>query len=576
MKMKKRLWRSLAACGLAATLALTGACSSNNSSSSVTPRSGVYDEDLQFDDTSGTDISVTLSADGGATTETLNLTKYTVTYVANPIEMASSYPDVFFTGAVSIATLDDVYSYQKMNIYVPDTADQDSAIIFAVNNSGWATHPVSESIVDGGTYDTDTDTDPVGAALAAGYVFVDVGTRGRNALAADGTWQGKAPAVVVDAKAAIRYLRLNDSVMSGSAERIVITGTSGGGGLSTAVAASGNSADYYPYLEEIGAAGIDSSGNSTIDDDVFAVIAYCPITDLGHADIAYEWMYSDLRVVGDTNAGPVGFLPWIVGTLSADMLSTSSVLAAQYPAYLNGLGLTYLDGSNVRNDLTDASMEDAIVTLVTKSVQAALDAGTTVPAFGADFSIGMGSYENTWLVHDGTTVTSVDYDAFLAFVKSISNLKGVPSFDVAGVLGVTSYGSGESNLFGSVGYDYSNFTQWSWDNNDNPGDGSGYDDTGLYWADYVSGSQIEEQLKLINPIAYLTDDAAGDAAPYWYVRHGLIDRDTSFAVEAELFFAIENNADVFDVDYGLAYIQNHGGNYDVQEAYAWLASILAD
>jgi hypothetical protein len=64
-----------------------------------------------------------------------------------------------------------------------------------------------------------------------------------------------------------------DTVMPGSAERIVITGTSGGGGLSVAVAASGNSPDYYPYLAEIGAAGIDANGKSSIRDDVFATVA---------------------------------------------------------------------------------------------------------------------------------------------------------------------------------------------------------------------------------------------------------------------------------------------------------------
>ena len=40
-----------------------------------------------------------------------------------------------------------------------------------------------------------------------------------------------------------------------------------------AVAASGNSADYYPHLAEIGAAGISADGMSSLKDDVFATIA---------------------------------------------------------------------------------------------------------------------------------------------------------------------------------------------------------------------------------------------------------------------------------------------------------------
>ncbi|CAM5303142.1 Tannase OS=Streptomyces fumanus OX=67302 GN=tanL PE=4 SV=1 [Streptomyces fumanus] len=38
-------------------------------------------------------------------------------------------------------------------------------------------------------------------------------------------------AAVTDAQAAVRYLRLNDAAMPGSAERIVVNGTSGGGAL---------------------------------------------------------------------------------------------------------------------------------------------------------------------------------------------------------------------------------------------------------------------------------------------------------------------------------------------------------
>jgi len=97
---------------------------------------------------------------------------------------------------------------------------------------------------------------------------------------------------MVDVKAAIRYLRLNDRAMPGSAERIIVTGTSGGGGLTAVVAASGNSTDYLPDLAEIGATGVRGSGavaTSTLRDDIFAAVAYCPINNLGNADAGYEW-----------------------------------------------------------------------------------------------------------------------------------------------------------------------------------------------------------------------------------------------------------------------------------------------
>ena len=49
-------------------------------------------------------------------------------------------------------------------------------------------------------------------ALAAGYVVVSPGCRGRDNKAADGTYYGKAPAAIVDLKAAVRYIRHNKGV----------------------------------------------------------------------------------------------------------------------------------------------------------------------------------------------------------------------------------------------------------------------------------------------------------------------------------------------------------------------------
>ncbi len=57
--------------------------------------------------------------------------------------------------------------------------------------------------------------------------------------------------------------------------------------MSALLGTTGNSEDYKVYLEEIGAV-MDST------DDVYAAQVYCPITDLDHADLAYEWMYADL------------------------------------------------------------------------------------------------------------------------------------------------------------------------------------------------------------------------------------------------------------------------------------------
>ena len=273
--MQPRFKRHALAAALLSAAGLMAACGG----SSATP--DVEDTALKFDASAYTTVNVTV--DGAA----MKVRQYRVVYVAKPVKMALTQQTLMGT----TTTIADPYVYQIMVVSVPEAqaSDQKAALYVAVNNGGWFASAVSTTITEGKAFASTNDTDNIGAALKAGYVVVNVGTRSRGIVAEDGSWAGKAPAPVVDTKAAIRYLRLNDSLMPGSAERIVLNGTSGGGGLTAAVAASGNSADYLPYLADIGAAGIDGAGASTLKDDVFAAVAYCPINNLGNADAGYEW-----------------------------------------------------------------------------------------------------------------------------------------------------------------------------------------------------------------------------------------------------------------------------------------------
>jgi hypothetical protein len=461
----------------------------------------------------------------------------------------------------------DPLGYQSMYIYVPSSAydNKQTAIILQVGNGGWMASVAQDRVLEGGKFVSTNDTDNTGAALKAGYVVINAGTRSRGIKAADDSWAGKSPAVIVDAKAAIRYLRLNDAVMPGSAERIVITGTSGGGGLSVAVAASGNSPDYYPYLAEIGAAGIDASGKSTLRDDVFATVAYCPINDLGHADMAYEWQYNAVRTATNTTRGQY----------PEDMQKASAALAAAFPAYLASLKLKADDGT----PLTAAKLQQAIVAQIRKGTEAGIARGETIPAFGEDFTLGGGrgpavKVRNDWLTIENGKIKSIDYNNYLRFVTSATALKIAPAFDPTDNTGNKS-ASGESSLFGPASAEFSNYAEYSWNHNDVKGDGSGADDTGKDWASYIAGPgrTLAAQVKMSSPIPYL--NSAADSAPYWYVRHGLVDRDTSFATQVTLYYAMRNDASIKDVNFKLAWLKPHSGNYDVQEAYAWVASVLA-
>lgn len=86
--------------------------------------------------------------------------------------------------------------------------------------------------------------------------------------------------------------------------------------LASLLGATGNHPAYAPLLKVMGAA--DER------DDVFASVCYCPITDLDHADMAYEWLY------GNTDSRK---------SLSASKQALSQELAAQFPSYINSLGL---------------------------------------------------------------------------------------------------------------------------------------------------------------------------------------------------------------------------------------------
>ncbi|QGZ41208.1 hypothetical protein IP92_00124 [Pseudoduganella flava] len=530
------------------------ACGSGNGG---TPGAGAFDGALTFDPAKYTTINVTID---GAQVPVRWYKE--VCYVAKPVAASATQATLMGTSTTIANTQ---CGYQSMNIFVPESssASQDTALYFAVNNGGWFASYIKASVTDGASYDSATSN--VAAALKAGYVYIDVATRSRGMTAADGSWAGKAPAPVVDAKAAIRYLRLNDVLMPGSANRIVVNGTSGGGGLSSVIGASGNSADYLPYLAAIGAAGIDANGRSTLRDDVLAINAYCPITDLGNADLAYEWLYTTLgtRAAVGRNPNPTG----------------SAQLAAKFPAYQAGLRLS--NGSGAA--LTAENMLAQIRQEVIHSAEVYMAGGGTIPNLGENMTFtagGMGgpattvTYVNDWLTVDNAArkVVSIDMTKYLKFVATQATLKAAPAFDQTGLTVTAS--SGESNLFGTSAQKYSNFTEYGWDNNDVHGDGIGYDDTGITASRYFSlaTTPVLNQVRLINPMAYI--GTGTDTAPYWYVRHGTRDRDTAFTVSINLTRALQADPKVQEVNYRLAWNQPHAGNYDVPEAMAWIAATL--
>jgi hypothetical protein len=443
-------------------------------------------------------------------------------------------------------------------------------------------------------------------------VYINMASRSRGAVAPagvydDGIYQGKSPAAIVDAKAAVRYLRLNDGVMPGSASRIVVNGTSGGGAQTTQLGATGDSVDYYPYLKAVGAAGIDTEGRSSISDSVFALVAYCPIQDMGSADLAYEWMFNvlDTRklVSDDQKAGLIVDASGneLVRASNSDPTG-SAALMAKFITYQAGLGLKNDDGTA----LTADNMLAALQTEFKKAASTYVKSGKAIVAYNATGSAaangvaggsGTLSYKNDFIDVDASgTVNSFNLSNYLKFVAKQARLKAVPGFDQIGQTsalaasptadttkaGATIYGNysgGESNLFGTASQVYSNFTEYAWNNN-NGGDAInakqadvGLKNTGFTWASNPQQAFLLNQYKMINALAYIgkTDGITTN----WRIRVGARDRDTSFTVAYNISRALKADSKVKDVDFALHWDQGHAGNYDVQNAFTWIDQKLA-
>lgn len=496
---------------------------------------------------------------------------------------------------ISVTMYEDCYTRypnrladQKISIYVPENATAASPIIFLVNNAGWQADSYdgrtqvksygTETQTDRrsgetkevtvGDYMSRSDTDAIGRALSEGYVIVSYGGRSRGDGETDGKYLGHSPATMTDTKAAIRYLKYNSKLLpAGNTDRIVITGTSGGGALSTVIAASGNSEGFYESLYEIGAAGIsykDGKYTDSLSDGVYSVIAYCPITDLGHDDAAYEWTYGDVR----QQLYSEGLMSY-KGADEKTVLENSKTLKDSYPEYVASLGLKTEDGKPLTAELLDETIQSLMKKEIDLTVK---ELG--VEKMKADIAANKYSSDDWLKLNDDGTYT-YDYDRHLYYVARNTTLKISCAFSNFG----TGYGEmmNEDNLFGTTAQAYSPFEFLSWKLDATKDNGVGYDDTGLEWDDFMKtddGKALAKQIRMASAVDYLADKADGDTAPYWYVRHGMADRDTSFAVVALLYLSIINDADILDANFGFAWLKPHSGDYDVNEAYDWLKTIL--
>ena len=448
-----------------------------------------------------------------------------IPYVANPIDIDQQY----------------------MNIYVPEEYFNNGTI----NGYNTQTAPIFMPNAVGGYMPSQAMTPKVENgkpnsvlyALSRGYVVASPSTRGRTNKASDGNFIGKAPAVIVDLQAATAYLHANDSAMPGNANRIITNGTSAGGGVSLLQGATGNSSDFQPYLQALGAA--------TAATNVYAVSAYAPITNLDAADMAYEWSYNGITSfnkvtmgqgelpqanVGGNSAPPQRTMQRV--NLNADDLSYSKMLSEHFPDYVNNLQLHDSVGRVLKLDKNgNGTFKNYVKEFIVAAANKAQSKGT-------DLS------KHTYLVRDNKTGTIKDIN-WEAYNQFVSRSKAPGAFDSR------SNDTGENNLFGTSTTDNNHFTITAalHDTTSNP-------------EAYVQNAKI---VTMMNPMNYLGSPAATNAQ-FYRIRYGTADSNTSVAIPLIVGTRAQNLG--YKVDMATPFDVTHSGDYDLDELFNWMDNIV--
>ncbi len=403
------------------------------------------------------------------------------------------------------------HDMQKMNIYIPEAYyegksingyNKDNAPIFMPNAVGGYRYGPIEEVGQDKRHHT------IEAALAHGYIVVSAFIRGREVE------DGLAPAFVVDYKAAVRFIRSLKDELPGDVSKIITNGTSAGGALSALISMTGNHEDYQKYLDEIGAYDED--------DSIFAASCYCPITNLDHADMAYEWQFSGIYDVHRMNMKNEGGRPTFTKVdedMSEDEIKVSKELEKLFPAYVNSLNLKDSNGNPLTLDEDgNGSFKEYVKSVVIASGNKA------------------NAKDVPWAIYENDNIVDID---FYAYCKDITRMKNAPAFD-------------NLELHSPENEEFHNqhFTDYSTSHS------------------LVGASKTkEEYIKLMNPMYYLDDDKA-IKTKHWRIRHGSIDRDTSLSISAILALSLMNRG--YEVDYASPWNTPHSGDYDLDELFAWI------
>ena len=523
--------------------------------------------------------------------------------------------------------------FQRMSIFVPaaylnakGTVDPNGCcgeytslsapVIFENNSAGYMQMPHTWL---GGP------RDEAGKYLAAGMVYVTCGCRGRESRNTDGVLCGKAPWTLIDLKTGLRFLRHNASVLPGDFSHIISVGWSAGGAMSALLGVTGDNPLYDPYLEQNGAFLSES-------DTVFASQIYCPIVDLEHADLAYEWQFHKDDENEDSPAGPAG-------KMTSFMKALSQKLSERYIQYFNSLGLHAPDGTPLAfgPDGRSGTAYSALMDLLNDSASDflhRLDCGTLdVPYTVSDYLAGHYTVQKpapapkadrTELLrgHAGPGValnTNCDSPASPSAPPSLGDLvsrppKGVPyhgfqppMIEVPGdeksdwlywngeravLTDLDSYllhhrrrmkpctsfdtlgmDSGENQEFGTPARDYMHFCTDIAASIAELKDSfpSEYNKYYISYAACIGDTDQEQRKFLINPLNFIGTSQPDSGTKHYRIRVGAQDADTAFIISLTLAAKLQNVGK--DTDYALVWDKPHCQADYPGEIVSWIKKI---
>lgn len=420
-----------------------------------------------------------------------------IVYVENPVDLKYHTLNLFVPEAY--------YRGESINGYTAETAP----ILFPNTVGGYMAGEADKPGCDFRGI-----TNPAFYGLAHGYVVASPGLRGRTMPE-----NGRAPACIVDYKAAVRYLRANAGKFPGDVNKMISNGTSAGGALSAMLGATGNHPDYEPYLKAIGAA--DEK------DHIFASNCFCPIINLENADLAYEWLFADIDEFSAMRISMVDgkhvFTP-VEGVVTEAQKAWSKPAQARFAPYVDSLGLKTADGA----PLDTAALRGKLKDVIADSLQRAADEGKDLSGL-------------SWVSAENGKIGDFDFEDYL---KDVKRMKTPLPFDAVDC------STGENDLFGLDDGTKRHFSALS----------AELDPDGA-----VCDPAI---VRMLNPMEYV---GKADTVKHWRIRHGAADRDTSLAVPVLFVELLRANGCV--VDFHSPWGVPHAGDYGVDEMFAWIDSI---